>query len=152
MKMREYFSLRSFVCASSSSNVSRTGSGGVGLLGPNAKSFLSTKVSQYFTPQKRVGQEDEAETSCMGSLTERVCDSDGDESSTDDHQPKKKEANIPRKIRYNHAKSLKSSTKNSKRIHPQVLTYTHISKLYTVACKKYSIHGDDHKKYGFVEE
>ena len=132
MKMREYFPLHSFVGASSSSNVSRTGSGGVGLLGPNAKSLLSTKVPQYFTPQKRVGQEDEAETSSMGSLTERVRDSDGEESSTDVEQPKKKRGKHTKEDTLQSRKVTKKLDKKLEKDSPAGTNiHTHIKVIYS---------------------
>ena len=87
--MRQYFPIHSFVGASSSSNASRTGSGGVGLLGANAKSLVNTTVSQYYTPQKRA-EDDDADTASMGSVHERVPDSDDDDATTDEEEPKKK--------------------------------------------------------------
>ena len=89
--MREYFPLHSFVGASSSSNASRAGSGGVGLLGANAKSLVNTTVNQYYTPQKRADKDDvDADTASMGSVHERVPDSDDEDASTDEEEPKKK--------------------------------------------------------------
>ena len=88
--MRQYFPIHSFVGASSSSNASRTGSGGLGLLGANAKSLVNTTVSQYYTPQKRADKDDDADTASMGSVHERVPDSDDDDATTDEEEPKKK--------------------------------------------------------------
>jgi hypothetical protein len=90
MVMRQYFPIHSFVGASSSSNAGRTGSGGVGLLGANAKSLVNTTVNQYYTPQKRADKDDDADTASMGSVSERVPDSDEEMSTTDEDAPKKK--------------------------------------------------------------
>ena len=124
MKMRKYLSIYSFVGASSSNNVNRTGSGSVGLLGANTKSMVNTKVSSFYTPQKKAGQDDDVDNASMGSGVAEVIDSD-DENSTDSDAPKRKKGKHTKEDTLQSRKVTKKAAKKAEKDSP---AGTHIHK------------------------
>jgi hypothetical protein len=68
----------------------------------------------------------------MGSLTERVRDSDGDESSTDDHQPKKKRGKHTKEDTLQSRKVTKKLDKKLEKDSPAGTNiHTHIKVIYS---------------------
>jgi hypothetical protein len=117
MKMRKYLTIHSFVGATSSTNVVRTGSGGVGLLGANARAMVNTKVNTFFTPQKRPDKDDDNDNSSKGSAQVEVLDSD-EENSTDSDQPKRKKGKTTKEDVLQSRKVQKKANKKAEKDSP----------------------------------
>ena len=130
--MHEYFPLHSFVGASSSSNASRAGSGGVGLLGATAKSFVNPKVNTFFTPQRRGDKDDDNDNSSKGSAQALVLDSD-EGNSTDSDAPKKKKSKTTKEDVLQSRKFVKKASKKAEKDSPAG-THTHIHIIFYVIC------------------
>ena len=132
MKMRKLLPIISFVGATSSNNVSRTGSGGVGLLGATTKSFVNPKVNTFFTPQRRGDRDDDNDNSSKGSAQALVLDSD-EGNSTDSDAPKKKKSKTTKEDVLQSRKVVKKASKKAEKDSPAG-THTHIHIIFYVIC------------------